>query len=140
MREILDLNIDEESKLKLFTQTLNKFLTLKNKLDNPIQNVNPTENSKEIIQIAPENLLKSTSKKLSSIPRKTQNTSIKTSGEIRASDQSSLRKQRQGKTQARKNIKKYFDEQSSDFSDKNEAYSGWIPFDSPKKIKRLGKK
>lgn len=137
MREILNLNIDEEDKLKLFTQALNKYMFLKEKLESgKTRQSENTVNSTDSKEISPI-----TSKLFTPQIKPTQIDRTKSPHLLFPRNITSISKQRKVKAQAQKNIKKYYEkEDSSEISDKNESYSGWIPFNSPKKFKRLPRK
>ena len=150
MKSILDSNLDEESKFKLFTQSLRKYTLIKNKLDennpinqnanivNPNSTLNSLSSATNSTTMTPINLLQplSSQANLTSTPKSITPKSINTPRSMNT-QLKSIKKQRAVKTKAISRIKKILAENTSS---EDESTQNWKPYHAPKNIKRLRSK
>ena len=138
MSGILNSELDEDSKLKLFKQALNRYTIYRQKIDSKKNIPNIPEISSPLNTDA-NNTTLTTSKGLvpinsfmTSTPASSSNTVKKK--RISTNVLKSIKKQRAVKSQAISRIKKIFDEKSSSDDESNKI---WKPYHSPKKIRRM---
>lgn len=136
MKSILNSDLDEDSKLKLYQQTLNKLLTVKNLLtpsENTVKLLTPNIKTPQKLSIlnTPKNLLSSTP---------TQNVSIYSTPSSRSiikkknTPKISSAKVRKVKKQAIRRIKEFYKNSETE-SEEDE----WKRYNPPKTFKRLKK-
>ena len=157
MKNILESDYNEDTKVKLFVQALNKFLSFKNKYltsntnsgnENtsteliPSTNVNPNSPN-QLNQNQPlssnsnlltPNLNLSNTSNASTLINSTPNKNPRKSLQLNTKSG----KTRAVKTKALRQIRKIFDEKSS--SSEEDRTTNWKPYHAPKNIKRIQKR
>lgn len=130
MRKILESNMDDEFKVKLFTQNLSKFLKMKDKVD--------AEKDKKVsndsdVNISEKSIIPSERTKPSSPTEIINKSSLQVSPTNFEKTLKTLR--RSAKKTAADRINKFFTEKTSS----EDSDFEWRPYNAPKKIKRINR-
>lgn len=140
MKSILDSSLDEDSKFKLYKQTLNKLLSIKNFMANNLNNNRMLIKTPSISPSKSKILNPSPSQNLLT-PNLTLQTSVystpssKSPSNKKTNPHVSSVKQRRVKKQAIRRIKEFYQNEDTD----SEEQDSWKRYNSPKSFRRIKK-